>query len=284
MSHRPIFGFRLGHLVACAGACLVAASFGSAQAPSAATRTSAAAFTVDADVALHSFMSLGDMHMRKLADVLTVLAATGAARSANWARVRPVLAAAGAVNVPAVLWFAHPDGGYWTLAQGRVPTSLADRPYFRRVLAGRIVVGDLVVSRSTGRNTAIVAVPVRGRDGAIVGVLGGSVYLDSLSTLIRREMGGLHERLLFFAIDSQPLGALHSDSTLIFTEPMKLGDDAMRSAFAQMLAGSEGVVTYTFRGVRRTLLYHRSRVTGWWYAFGEIQKPASVSTNPVGAR
>jgi hypothetical protein len=28
------------------------------------------------------------------------------------------------------------------------------------------------------------------------------------------------------------------------------------------------VVTYSFRGRERTMLYRRSPVTGWWYAFG----------------
>lgn len=128
------------------------------------------------------------------------------------------------------------------------------------------------MSRSTSRNSAIVAVPVRGHDGAVIGALGASVRLDSLGALIRREMGGLDDGLLFFAIDAQPIGALNSDPTLIFTEPMKLGDEGMRRAFREMLAGSEGVVTYEFRGSRRTVLYRKSAVTGWWHGFGTVHR------------
>lgn len=236
----------------------------------------AATFTVDGRIALHALAALGDAHLQKLADVLGILATSDAVRSGDWERMRTAVDAAARVNVPAVLWFAEADGGYWTTAQGRAPASLADRPYFSRALAGRTIVGDLVVSRSTQRNVAIVAVPVRGRDSAVVGVLGGSVHLDSLSALLRREMGGLHDGLLFFAVDSQPLGAIHSDATLIFTEPMRLGDVGMQRAFTEMLASREGVVTYEFRGGRRTVLYRRSPVTGWWYGFGSTHAaPAS---------
>lgn len=228
-------------------------------------------FTVDGQVALHSFMALSDAHLKKLADLLQFLGTTDDARSGQWERVRGPLAGVAPMTVPAVLWFARPDGSYWTVTEGRAG-NLSDRAYFPRVLAGQTVIGDLVVSRSTNRNTAIVAVPVRGRDGAVAGVLGASVHLDRLGALVRQEMGGLPGDLLFFAIDSTPMGALHSDPTMIFTEPMRLGDEGMRQAFTEMLSRSEGTVTYTFRGGPRTVLYRKSPVTGWWYAMGVMRK------------
>lgn len=59
---------------------------------------------------------------------------------------------------------------------------------------------------------------------------------------------------------------------MIFTEPMKLGDEGMRNAFTEILSGEEGVVTYTFRGSRRTVLYRKSPVSGWWYGFGVLRQ------------
>ena len=234
----------------------------------ATARDTAPAFTVDGLVALHSFMSLSDAHLQNLAGVLTVLASTDAGRSGDWQRIGSPLGEAARLTIPAVHWFALPDGRYWTVEQGRAAASLADRPYFRRVLAGQTVIGDLVVSRSSRRNTAIVAVPVRGRGGSVVGVLGASVYLDSLAARVRQEMGGLGSGVVFYAIDGNGLGALNSDPTLIFTEPLKLGDAEMRSAFTEMLAGREGTVRYTFRGSRRLVMYATSNVTNWRYGFG----------------
>lgn len=230
-----------------------------------------APFPVDGQVALHALMSLGDAHLQKLADILGMLATTDAARSGSWERIRTPLAEAARTNVPATLWFAAPSGAYWTVAQGRATANLSDRPYFPRLLDGRAVIGELVVSRSTNSNTAIVAVPVRGRDGSVVGVLGSSVYLDSLSAIIRGEMGGLDRPYVFYAIGTGGVGALNSDPALIFTEPMKLGDEGMRRAFSEMLSGQEGVVTYNFRDSRRTVLYRKSPVSGWWYGFGVVE-------------
>ena len=227
--------------------------------------------TLDCDgrVALHALMALSDAHLQKLSDVLTLLASTSEARSGNWNRIRPGLAGAAPITIPAVLWYAAPDGKYWTLHEGRVAAAnLSDRPYFPRVLAGERIMGTLVVSRSTNRNTAIVAVPVKGANGSVVGVLGGSVHLDSLAALLRAELGGLDREHLFFALGEGGLGALNSDPTLIFTEPIKLGDAEMQRAFREILGSQHGTVTYSFRGTRRTVLYQKSPVTGWWYAFG----------------
>ena len=227
-------------------------------------------FSVDGQVALHSLMSLSDAHLKQVMDLLQLVATTDAARSGSWSRIRGPLSHVATVSTPAVLWYARPDGSYWTVQSGRATGNLSRRAYFPKVLRGESVCGDLVISTSTKRNTAIVAVPIRGRGNLVSGVLGASVHLDSLGDLLKEQMGGLEDRLIFFAIDSTPIGALNSDPSLIFTEPMKLGDEGMRAAFAEMVTRSEGTVSYTFRDHRRTVIYRKSAVTGWWYGLGQI--------------
>lgn len=221
------------------------------------------AFTVDGQIALHSLMSISDAHLQQLADILKILATTDAVRSGDWERIHAPLAEAARMNVPAVYWFAQPDGAYWTLDKGRVTAKLSDREYFPRLLAGQAVIGQLEVSRSTNCNTAIVAAPIHGPKNSVVGALGCSVHLDSLSELIRSEMGGLEDAMLFYSIDVRPLVALNSEPKIIFIEPMKLKDEGLHHPFSEMLSGKEGVVKYTFQGIWRTVLYHKSSVTGW---------------------
>lgn len=284
MSHRVPTPLRLVCVLASAGLLVLAPGRAPGQQRRPPAAHDSAVFTVDGRIALHALMSLSDAHLRKMADVLTVLARTDDARSGDWARIRGPLAAIAPMNVPAQHWFALPGGRYWTVEHGRSDATLSDRPYFPSVLAGRTVIGELVTSRSSNRNTAIVAVPVRGRTGAVVGVLGASIHLDSLSAIVRAELGGLGGGLVFFAIDSKPLGALHHDTTMIFTDPMKLGDEEMRGAFTQMLAADEGTVTYTFRGSRRTMLFVRSPLSGWRYALGVSGAAASGAQGSADGR
>src|SRR5690606_13200558 len=186
---------------------------------------------------------------------------TDEARSGDWERVREPLGAVERLNVRALLWFALPDGSYWTVPGGIANGNLADRPYWPRLMAGQTVLGDLVASRATGRSSAIVAVPVRGTDGDIVGVLGSSVYLDSLSACIREEID-LQPDQIFFSIDATPIGALQDDPEQIFLHPYELDEPELEDAIHEMLARDEGVVNYRFRGRRRTVLYRRSDVSG----------------------
>jgi hypothetical protein len=228
-----------------------------------------AAFTVDATVALASLISLSDGHLQKMADFLDGLAASDAARSADWSRISVPLADVARHNVPALVWFALPDGSYWTVGSGKATGNLAGRAYFSRLLAGHAVFGDLVVSTATKKSVAIVAVPVRGTGGAVVGVLGSSIYLDSLSVRLAREMN-LPDDITFYSIDAQPIGALNRNVDLIFTEPLALGPDLSR-AIRQMMSRDEGVVSYDFMNGRRTVVYRKSPRSGWWYAVGLVK-------------
>jgi hypothetical protein len=130
------------------------------------------------------------------------------------------------------------------------------------------VVGDLVVSKSTGKNVTVVAVPVfKGKN--VVGVLGCSVYLDKLSERIRGEME-LPSNIIFYSFDATPLLALVWDSGLIFSQPKDLGE-VVDKAFQEMLTKDHGAVTYSFRGKTRNVIFKKSPVTNWWYAIGLVQ-------------
>ena len=69
---------------------------------------------------------------------------------------------------------------------------------------------------------------------------------------------------------AQGHGALQDDLNEIFLDPFDLDEPELEEAIAEMLTREEGVVNYRFRGKARTVLYRKSHVTGWWYAFGRV--------------
>lgn len=228
----------------------------------------APAFTVDGKVALASLIALSDGYLIKLADSLQILAAMPEAQSGDWQKIKKPLALAGQMNVPALNWFALPDGSYWSVQEGKAAGNLSTRAYFPKVLAGKTVIGDLVVSKATGKSIAIVAVPVVRPDKTVAGVLGSSVYLDQLSTRLEREMD-LDNLMIFYSFDAQPLKGLVWDRDLIFVDPTKLpGEEDFSRAIKEMMSKAQGINRYIFRGRQRTVLFRRSAVTGWWYVFG----------------
>lgn len=258
---RRVTAICLGLIVMCAA---VTAQPSGTQNPA---NPAAGNIVVPAEVALGSLMTLSDGYLQKFADSFSLFALTEEARSADWELIRTPLAALAARNVDALVWFALPEGNYWSVQQG-ASGNLADRPYFSRVLAGETVIGILVVSRSTGRSSAIVAVPIKSVGGVVVGVLGASVYLDQLSARVDSEMA-IGEGMVFYSFDATPLLALEWDPHLIFVDPLSL-DPEIRAVFEYMLSRDEGTVRYRWANRWRTAMFRRSQVTGWWYVFGVI--------------
>lgn len=262
-STRRVTGICLGLLLICAP---LAAQSGRAQRTG--PTPGAAGITVPGEVALGSLMALGDGYLQQLADSLTLFALTEQARSADWELIRTPLAALADRNVDALVWFARPDGTYWSVQEGLSSGNLSDRTYFAHVLAGETVIGPLVVSKATGRSSAIVAVPIGNEGGAVVGVLGASVYLDQLSARLDNEMA-IGEDMIFYSFDATPLIALEWDPQLIFVDPFSLGPE-IRTVFEYMLSRDEGTVRYRWANRWRTAMFRRSQVTGWWYVFGVV--------------
>ncbi len=241
----------------------------------------ARAFEVDANVGLAAFVAIADGHLQKMTDSLRVLALSEEARAASWAKIERPLGEVAKLNAAALNWFALPDGSYWSVQNGKEQGNLSSRAYFPKLLAGKTVIGDLVVSKATSKSVAIVAVPVKGRDGSVVGVLGASVYLKPLSDHIREEMK-LGADLIFFSFDASPRLALVWDESLIFTNPRDLGPE-VDQAFAKMLQKDHGVIRYSFRGTPRTVVFSKSAVTGWRYGLGLVGPTKSASAAEPGA-
>ena len=240
-----------------------------ADAGSQAAHGQQATIEVSGDVALSSLMTLGDGYLRKLADSFAALAATNDGRSEDPAVFAPALRVIAERNVSALVWRMRKSGEYWSVQEGEMPGNLSQRGYFTDVLAGKTVIGSLVVSTATKRSVAIVAVPIRDAAGAVIGAYGASVYLDKLSAQLRTEMA-LPDAAIFYSFDAEPLLALEWDPSLIFVDPLSL-DPEVRGAFTYMLSRKDGTVRYRFRDEWRTILFRRSEVTGWWYALGVLQ-------------
>ena len=248
-------------LVVVCSALLFAAACGDA--------TSDHGFTTDARVALRTYTALVEQHLSSVLTALAAVAATDAAQSGRWSRIRPALAqVADRTETAAAVWFVRADGSYFTVEKGLEDANLSDRSYFPRLVAGHDVEGDLVVSKSTGQMSAIVAAPIRSASG-IVGGLGASVDLAKVSVMVSRTMA-LPANMVFYAMDSTGRTALHVLSQNLFAYPSRKGSPTLASAVRKMLRSTQGSLTYTYEGAERTVVYMRSTDTGWVFVLGEI--------------
>ncbi|MEN6541842.1 cache domain-containing protein [Parvibaculum sp.] len=233
---------------------------------SAASKAVAASddFSTDGRMALGAYRALAEDHLAGILAAERALAATSDARSADWARIKPALSSlAKGITTEAAVWYALPDGRYYTADGDLSKESLKDRTYFPDLLAGKAVEGVLVISKSTGHRSIIVAAPVT-KDGKIVGAVGVSVRARLLASMIVQK-ARMPDNFIFYALDGEGRTAIHKDPDRMFEHPADIGDPSLRAAVNTILKTPRGVVAYEFRGKRRKALFETSEISGWHF-------------------
>ncbi len=174
------------------------------------------AHKIDTQIGVSALVALADSHIRGYLNSMEAVAMTQEVQSGDWEEMASLLSKVEEGQVPATVWFVLPDGSYFTVELGKTDKNLSDRPYFPGLMAGNRVLGDLVVSRSTGKKSLIVAVPVKS-EGKVIGGLGASIFLDDLSEILAEELQ-LSDDMVFYAVTEKDEVALHSDTALILEE------------------------------------------------------------------
>lgn len=221
-------------------------------------------------VALSAIAAYVDGQIDGMARLLGTLAEIKEVKSGDWNRMKPILIEVKRHVIPSVIFFAHADGSYFTVERGAIERNIKDRHYFSVVMAGNVSLGQLVISRSTGKYVAIAAVPVRDR-GRVVGLLGASIYLEELNEQVLKVLQ-LPENVIFYVLDQDGITALHFWKQYIFQDPTKLDSPSLARAVKEIMTKPEGYVSYEFMGKPQDLIYMTSSTTGWHYVLGVMRE------------
>lgn len=220
---------------------------------------------LDPRVGLNAYAALVEQEFASARNGLQTLASTEDAGSGDWDRIKgPLTQFAEGMPISSAVWFARPDGSYFTVEKGPADQNLSNRDYFPRLMAGKAVAGDLVIGKSTGARSTIIAVPVQ-KDGHVTGALGVSVAMEKVAALVDEKLD-LPKNVMFYALDQHGQVALHRQPTLLFEFAQQLGSPSLAEAVKEMLTKPEGVVHYDFEGAPRQAIFKRSSATGWVYA------------------
>jgi len=205
-------------LVLCAGSWLGVAQSG-------------AGVEVDGAALVSAGAALTDAHVGNLFFMLGVLASTADVQVGVWSGMQELLAQFELLPISFNVWYLLPDGGYYKVATGLTGSNLSDRDYFPRVMAGEATIGDLVISKSTGRKSMVMTVPIE-RGGEVVGALGATVYLDDLSDLILGALD-LPQDVVLFAHTPTGEITLCADADLLLANAGRIGFDSATDVTAR---------------------------------------------------
>jgi hypothetical protein len=223
-------------------------------------------FGPDARAALGAFRGVVEEHVTGIRRALRIVAESPEARSADWAKIGPLLKRlSDDLPTDATAWFVLPDGSYSaTEAGGETDQNLKDRHYFPSLMSGKELFGDLVISKSTGHRSVIVAVPVSTGD-KVVGAVGVSLRVRLLSQLVDTYMP-LDEKSYFYALERDTRIAIHRKAERMFQTPTDVGDEALGEEFKRLLKDrSSGSFEYTLHGKKMTSIFELSPSLGWYF-------------------
>ena len=237
----------------------------SAAAPTAATASPES----QADLALSLAIAHTDSRLTSLLHSYENLVTKPELKSKDWQKIRPVLATLESNETDVRTWYANPDGSYFTVGDGLTSANLKTRSYFPVVLAGKSSVGSVIVGHTTKKNSAVVAVPVQ-ENGTVTGVLGGSLYLDTLAESIGNDLPG---SFVFYVIDREGKFALHSEKGQIFRDIASIDTrSSFGNALRQIETQESGQVAYDDGGIHYQAKFRTSPLTGWRFVVAWREK------------
>jgi methyl-accepting chemotaxis protein len=214
---------------------------------------------------LRGYTAFVEEHVRGVRRDLRVLADLKELQGAKVADFSAVLnRLAQEVPTAATVWFVYPDGTYYSSAQlDVVDENLRDRGYFKALLSGKEVYGELVISKSTGHRSIVIAVPVT-REGKVVGGVGVSLRVRLLSELVERSLR-LPENWYFYALDPNTKIVLHRRAERMFRTPAEVGDEALGEQFRGILGRERGDFNYTLQGESISSIFDYSSELNWYF-------------------
>ena len=216
------------------------------------------------DVRLSAFAAYADLRVGSVEKSLGIVSSTIEAKSGKWEALKAILKGYQDSEEDLVLWYARPDGRYYTVEKGLMGERLNDRAYFSDLMSGKRILGSLVVSKSTGKRSAVIAVPVI-QQGKVVGAIGASLFLDKLSEKIA-AMLSLKNGESFYALAPDGRTVLHSITDRHFLDPRELGSGSLRKAAEEMLSRDSGEVSYEYDNALKHAVFSTSPLTHWKFA------------------
>lgn len=218
------------------------------------------------ETALNAAVHYVDSLFSSTLDSLELVANTPQARNGDWNGIKRYLERLEA-RQPGVYFYVLPDGNYYSVANDFTNLNLSDRGYFKSLMAGERVIGVPIYSRSSGRKSALMAVPIL-VDGKVTGALAASVFLDEMHARLNREFA-LPAGHIWYVLDRAGTTMLHRDADFIFLNALTQGSPSLRDALSRALKCDQGEMEYVLGRVRHV---HYRKLPGmdWWMFLAKI--------------
>lgn len=177
------------------------------------------------------------------------------------------------------------NGETVTLAGAKI--NLKERPYYQQVLKGSSYVSDPIISKEDNKTLLVnYAVPIYGKDKAVIGVLIGARNGDELSAISNDVQIGKTGKA--FILNKSGVVVAHYDmekviqsENIIETSAKEPGLKALGEIATKMGNGETGFGTYTYLKVTKLVAYAPVPGTPWSMALNVPEEEVLSALGPM---
>ena len=205
---------------------------------------------------------------------IQAVAARNVIRSMDWAVQLPALEADTRRLGYQRVGVATPDGK--ARFNDGSESEVGDRDYFRQAMAGKTVISDVLISRTTNQPIMVSATPIMGTQGQVIGVAMAIMDATMLSEIT--DGIGYGQKGYSYIIDSKGALIAHGNREFVlkqrnFIEEAKTNPDfaSLAAMVQRMTRGEAGFDEYPFMGTDRFFGYAPIEGTGWSIGVGAMK-------------
>ncbi|MDF2591638.1 MAG: hypothetical protein K0S75_1104 [Clostridia bacterium] len=199
---------------------------------------------------------------------ITIYADTLVAKSMNWNDIEPYLRKeiSAKLDIYDHIFIADTAGNYSTTLK-RNAGNVSDRKYFKQAMEGKTIVSEPIISKTTGNQISVIAVPIKDENNKIIGLIGGALNLVKLNKFIVNSSID-HNDSYSYIIDKNGMIITHPDNAYIMKENISIKSsligDSIVSASQKILEDDKGFVQYTHNDVEGINYYSTIPNTDGW--------------------
>jgi len=213
--------------------------------------------------------------------IIGILAEVEAVKTMDWEIASPYLEEKQrAYNAFEMLYLVYPDHEF--IGTKGNSGNLGDRDYIQETWHRRQgVISEPIISKATNVPIVAITAPIRDDEGAMIGILGGTLTLDFLTEMALEIAEG--QAGYPYIIDGSGLVIAHPDASIRFRANF-LRDEAeyitpeLRTMTERMVAGEQGLDTYSLGGEDYLCSFAPMPLTGWSVA---VTAPLAEAMAPV---
>jgi len=158
-------------------------------------------------------------------------------------------------------------------------SDIAGRDYFQEAKkTNATVVGEIVLSKATGKMIYVVCAPVKSEGGDFLGVFGLSVKAELIIDIVSGSKMG--ETGYAFMIDKNGIINSHPNEKFILELDLKTLN-GMESISDEMLSAKTGVQNYIFKGVDKIAGYAPVPIKNWSIALTQDREEFLQAPNAI---